>query len=252
MKVLKGRVLLILLSICLISNITVTADEEIVFEPLSSGNLAIMHLNEDEVFIINTGSLKSRSEVLEYIKALEDKHIKGILITRVNHENCGNLSMILKHFSVDNVYLPKSEEKVCTIPEDFSNQTYLLERNERIAISSKYYIDHVYDTEKESSHVAISNGDFICFWYEGAINHDLWNKHTQVIFLPDNVKAEQLSEEDLVKLDPEVAIVNQHNKLESLIELFQKQWVDIYALRRGVSAHITIMQDDYELYLKRE
>lgn len=246
-----GRILFAFICIFISSVISIHAEEELVFEPLTSGNFAIMYLNQDEVFLINTGSSSSQSEVKKYLRKLEDKHIKGILISKVNEQNCGNLEMILNDVEVDNLYLPKNNKELCKVPEEFKKQTYFLSKNERIAISSKYYIDHIYSPDTESSHIAISNGHFICYWYEGAINHELWNQETQVIYLTDSPSA-NLTEEDLVKLDPEVAIINRKGEIRSLIELFQKQWVDIYALRRGVSAHITIMQDDYELYLKRE
>ncbi|WP_054753122.1 hypothetical protein [Piscibacillus salipiscarius] len=99
--------------------------------------------------------------------------------------------------------------------------------------------------------MAISNGNFVCYWYEGNLKTSQWDKQTQVMFLPDNPSA-NLTEEDLEMLNPEVAIINRRGEIQPLIEMFQKQWVDIYALRKGVSAHINIMQEEYELYLKRE
>ncbi|TFB23989.1 hypothetical protein E3U55_04025 [Filobacillus milosensis] len=249
-----NKIVVIMLSsvIALSSFTTVMAKEEIIFEPISAGNFSILQLNEDNIFLINTGNYTSADQVLSYLSNFNHKNIKGILITNNIPENCGNLTKILDAYEVDNLYMPLVNQEQCEVPQAYENKVFKLEGHDQIAISSNYYIEYVYNEHEEAGNVSISNGEFICFWYEGAISYDKWSKKVQVMFLPDNQPGKRLTEEDLMKLDPEVAIINQRDQTDSLVELFQKQWVDIYALRKGVSAHVSIFKDDYELFLKRE
>ncbi|RPF55793.1 hypothetical protein [Aquisalibacillus elongatus] len=226
--------------------------EELVFEPVSSGNFAILHLNDEEVFLINTGSPNSQGEVLRYLNKVEDKHIKGILITQQTANNCGNLSEIVNRYKIDNIYMAKHDNSTCEIPQSMKKYTYQLTKNDRMAISSKYYIEFIFGEDSETGNFAISNGEFSCFWYENHIEIQNWDHKVQILYLPDQPSYAHLTEQELIKLDPEVAIINQRQNIKSLIELFQKQWVDIYTLKRGASAHISIVQNDYDFYLKKD
>ncbi|WP_222591094.1 hypothetical protein [Tenuibacillus multivorans] len=231
---------------------TVYAMEELVFESIPSGNFAMLHLNKEELFLINTGNSTSYEQVFERLEEFDDKHIKGILITKLDSDNCGNLSEILDDYQVDNIYLPKRDDGQCFIPENDTNRVFRLNDQEMMAISSRYYIKYVYNETTSTGNFAISNGQFISFWYEGIVDYDKWDEKVKVLYLPESTSIDQINEDDLVKLDPQVAIINKQNQTESLIQMFQQQWVDLYSLRHGASAHVMIEEDEYDLYLKKE
>ncbi|MGM8213949.1 hypothetical protein ACLIA0_00085 [Bacillaceae bacterium W0354] len=248
------KVLLLLFYIISTPIVQFDPNEEIIFEAIESGNFSIIHLNHDEIFIINTGNETSKEEVLKRLKKWENKHIKGILITRPTNENCGNLHAIIKKYRVGNVYLPKYTNGVCDVKQTDVN-VYTLKDQDVIAISANYYIEYTYNNESNLGNIAISNGKFVIYWFEGMADYSKWKKNINVLFIPENFSLKDLTEDDLVALDPEIAIINQgkdFKKIKSSMEMFQQAWVDVYLLKRGASVHILFDEEQqYHLQLKK-
>jgi len=235
---------LFMLFFTLQSNV-VDLNEEITFEAIESGNFAIIDLNEEEFFIINTGSQSSELEVMERIEQLNDKEIKGILITRPTEENCGNLNQIMQTYDVETVYLPFNMSESCIVDFTLSNVERLND-GDSIAIGANYYVEYTFNEEADVGNVILINDKFIIYWYEGLADYSKWEKNINALYIPENIPIEHITMEDLSKLDPEIAIINQRNKhIRSFINMFQEAWVDLYLLKRGTSVHIFFDQDRY-------
>ncbi|WP_188205997.1 hypothetical protein [Alkalibacillus aidingensis] len=235
------------------TTIQTASERELIFTPIDSGDIALLHLNEEEMFLINTGNGGSLPSVKEMINQWPEKEIKGILITAFRPENCGNLKALLEDHEIESVYVPHTDFQSCDEPKD--TRIFSLNKQETIALSNDFYLQYISENDSKKGSVMISNDSFTVYWYESYMNPE---KHAarqaELIYIPSYIKDDHMLGEEVIELDPEIAIINekkdpQRNK--HLHDLFQEAWVDTYFLKRFIAIHISIFENDYDVYLEK-
>ncbi|WP_157783040.1 hypothetical protein [Alkalibacillus haloalkaliphilus] len=230
------------------------AERELIFTPIDSGDMAILHLNDDEMFLINTGDEKSLRSVEKTLNQWPDKKLKGILITSPKSENCGNLEKVSKSWDVEHIYVSNEKEMVCSLSNKDYNVLSLNEQNV-IALSNDFYIKYIAKENSENGNIVLSNDVFSVYWYETdqKLNGELKGK-IQLIYIPSYISANMIQQDEINKIDPQMAIINEKDdprRNRQMHNLFQESWVETYFLKKFIAIHISIYEGDYDVYLER-
>ncbi|GAA0459098.1 hypothetical protein [Alkalibacillus silvisoli] len=234
------------------STISSVAERELIFTPIDSGDMAVLHLNEEEMFLINTGDAKSLPTVKNTLAQWPEKTLKGILITAPKAENCGNLEAISSEWEVDQIYVSYESETICELSHEEYNILSLTDQKV-IALSNDFYLKYVGNNNQ--GNIILSNEVFSIYWYETdqKINgeHD---EQIQLIYVPSYADASSINREEINRIDPQMAIINEKNdqkRNKQIHGLFQESWVETYFLKRFIAIHISIYDSDYDVYLER-
>ncbi|MDQ0350832.1 hypothetical protein J2R98_000635 [Alkalibacillus filiformis] len=236
------------------STMSSVTERELIFTPIDSGDMAILHLNGDEMFLINTGDEESLKSVENTLNQWPDKKLKGILITSSKSENCGNLEKISKSRDVEQIYVSNENEMVCSLSNEDYN-VFSLKQQNVIALSNDFYIKYIAKENSENGNIVLSNDVFSVYWYETdqKLNGELKGK-VQLIYIPSYISANMIQHDEINKIDPQMAIINEKNdpqRNRQMHDLFQESWVETYFLKKFIAIHISIYDGDYDVYLER-
>lgn len=229
-------------------------EAQLYFFNLSDGEATLVRTPEEKYYLINTGSIQSRHELLSQLDHLDITQIDGLILTEDATQYSGNAHEIIEEFNVNEVYLSMHS------PIQFFNEASSVEIN-KVTNGDQIMLDDALaikvlatDTDGGMSFLLQYGVNSVLFMGIDDPNHDQllldYRFNADIIKIADFAQGYSPSESLLQAFDPHIGIIF-HEKLgsinEEIIHRLEASWVEVYQLKLVGTTMVRLTGEDYEI-----
>ena len=226
-------------------------NDELIYYPLNEGNIAFLKVNETDIYLFNTGHELDRQQILNQLDQWDDYTIRGIVITKIDEHNCGNLTFLTKKYSVDQLIIPE-RSKTCKVNQK-DVQVIDLSKKKSVNFHEEYQVKYYPSKHGITGNLELKRDNFSAYWYETS-SVKQYSDRTTVVYVPSYIYESDLDIGFLDKLDPRVAVIQEKAKkkqMRLLNDVFSKEWIEAFFLTNQLSVHIELGNNPYRIFLVR-
>ncbi|MFC0014654.1 MULTISPECIES: hypothetical protein [Allobacillus] len=226
-------------------------NDELIYYPLNEGNIAFLKVDETDIYLFNTGHEVDRQQILDQLGRWNDYNIRGIIITKIDEHNCGNLTFLAKKYLIDQLILPGNSPS-CTIDQKGIEVTDL-SKEKSVQLTDHYQVKHYPSKQGKAGNLELKRSNFSAYWYEtSSVKHN--SDRATIVYIPSYIYEKDLDISFLDQLDPRVAVIQEKAKKEQmrlLNDVFSKEWIEAFFLTNKLSVHIELGNNPYRIFLVR-
>ncbi|MEK3853380.1 ATP-dependent DNA helicase [Cytobacillus sp. FSL H8-0458] len=230
------------------------------FFSLTDGESALIHHENDEKVLINTGGQGTEGELKKLLELYGVNQISAVILTNEELYNKASLKWLIKNFGVREIIANKSALSELKAEKGIGDlDLHAWNQNTKQQLFPGFHAEVLYEGSD------LGEGMDISFTFERhrmlfmnstspEAKESLMGKelsNVNIVKLPAFGRAGSISEEMIKHLDPQIAILFYRPSIKhdsDLFRLLNDAWVDVYYTRKHGTITIKFTDVNYELF----